>query len=74
MVISAKYEGGVFKPLVAVSVDEGTIVDISLPAPVERTARRFHSQFAPEFFGIWRDRTDIADSVEYVNALRHPRF
>ncbi len=28
----------------------------------------------PEFYGAWADRTDIADSTEYVRELRHKHW
>lgn len=70
MTITAKYEHGVFKPLEKVNVSEGTLVEVRIPASAGRFsgARRSVGEFA--FYGMWKDRTDIADSVEYINKLR----
>ncbi len=68
MTISARYENGVFKPLEPVPVQEGTVVEVHLPggAPPPVPPRIADSPFA----GIWKDREDMADSVEYINRLR----
>jgi predicted DNA-binding antitoxin AbrB/MazE fold protein len=71
--IPAKYENGVFKPLEAVQMKEGTVVEVRVPTvqmPVG--PRRSIKDLA--FFGIWKEREDIGDGVEYVNRLRdNPR-
>jgi predicted DNA-binding antitoxin AbrB/MazE fold protein len=36
MTIAAKYEEGVFKPLEAVTIQEGTVVEVRLPSFAER--------------------------------------
>ncbi len=69
MTVTAKYEGGVFKPLENVSLSEGTIVEVQLPSAARPKSRpRSVGDFA--FYGIWKDRRDIVDSVEFVNHLR----
>jgi predicted DNA-binding antitoxin AbrB/MazE fold protein len=69
MTIAAKYEDGVFKPLESVEIREGTIVEVRLPLPPHpRAGRRSVREFA--FAGMWKDRPEMADSVEYVNRLR----
>jgi predicted DNA-binding antitoxin AbrB/MazE fold protein len=70
MTISAKYEDGVFKPLEDVNIREGAIVEVRVPwrAGHSKTNARSVADFA--FYGMWKDRTDIGDSVEYVNNLR----
>jgi predicted DNA-binding antitoxin AbrB/MazE fold protein len=68
MTISAKYENGVFKPLQAVPIEEGTVVEVYVP--VETPARRPRSIGDSTFAGMWKDRVDMADSVEYINRLR----
>lgn len=69
MMIRAKYEDGVFRPLDDVKLAEGTLVKISVPteAPPERpkSIRDLPAS------GMWADRDDIADGVSYVNALRN---
>jgi Protein of unknown function DUF104 len=73
MTITAKYEDGVFKPLEDVEIDEGTIVEVHLPSygRTPHGKRRSVGDFA--FFGMWKDRTDMDDSVEYINKLRSRR-
>ncbi len=71
MTITAKYEDGVFKPLEDVNIVEGTIVEISLPSRADRLKDKVRSVGDFAFYGMWKDRTDIGDSVEYINNLRH---
>jgi predicted DNA-binding antitoxin AbrB/MazE fold protein len=69
MTITAKYEDGVFKPLEDVSIIEGTIVEVRVPSHDQpRNKARSVGDFA--FYGMWKDRTDIGDSAEYINTLR----
>ena len=70
MTITAKYEDGVFKPLEDVMVSEGTIVEVRVPAYAERLKGKARSVGDFAFYGMWRDRTDIGDSVEYIRDLR----
>ena len=72
MVIPAKYEHGVFKPLEDVRLEEGTVVEVYLPkAKAQRTRKSIRES---GIFGVWRNRQDIADGVGYVNKLRdNPR-
>jgi predicted DNA-binding antitoxin AbrB/MazE fold protein len=73
MIISAKYEDGVFKPLEEVKVKEGTVVEVYLPREEKPASPRRSIKELP-FYGIWADRTDIEDGVSYVNKLRdNPR-
>ncbi len=68
MTISAKYEKGVFRPLQDVPIKEGTVVEVHLP--VEALANKPRSIGDSPFAGMWKDREDMADSVEYINRLR----
>ena len=68
--IAAKYENGVFRPLRAVQIKEGAIVEVYVPADVEPGTRRPRSVRDFAFCGMWKDREDMADSVAYVNQLR----
>jgi predicted DNA-binding antitoxin AbrB/MazE fold protein len=68
MTIPAKYEKGVFKPLHQVSIKEGTVVEVLLPA--EAPGKRSPSIADSPFAGMWKDREDMADSVDYINRLR----
>ena len=70
MTISAKYEDGVFKPLENVTINEGTIVEVRVPSYADRLKAKSRSVRDFAFYGMWKDRTDIGDSVEYMNNLR----
>jgi len=65
MVIEAKYENGVFRPLGKVKLKEGTLVEIHVDR--EDTHRRAQSI---RELGMWANRADIKDGVSYVNTLR----
>jgi predicted DNA-binding antitoxin AbrB/MazE fold protein len=71
MTIPAKYENGVFRPLEMVRIEEGTVVEVLVPAETEQVpaARRRSIKDLP-FYGVWQDRTDVDDGVDYVNRLR----
>lgn len=74
MNIAAKYENGVFRPLEAVTIREGTVVEIQVPMERDLLANKVVIAVDSDFFGLWQDRTDIDDSVDYVNRLRsNPR-
>ena len=68
MVIEAKYENGVFRPLGKVTLKEGTLVEIHVDR--EATHRRAQSIRELGFAGMWANRADIKDGVSYVNTLR----
>jgi hypothetical protein len=68
MTIPARYENGVFRPLQEVPIEEGTVVEVLLPE--EPAATRSPSIADSPFAGMWKDRDDMADSVEYINRLR----
>ncbi len=70
MTITARYEDGVFKPLEDVSVNEGTIVEVHVPSLAHRLKGKSRPVGDAAFFGMWKDRTDIGDSVEYISNLR----
>ncbi len=73
MTIPAKYENGVFRPLEAVQIKEGTLVEVCVPTEQRPPDQRNSIKDLP-FFGIWKDREDIGDGVEYVNSIRdNPR-
>jgi predicted DNA-binding antitoxin AbrB/MazE fold protein len=73
MTIPAKYENGVFRPLEIVQIKEGTVVEVLVPAAEEPARKRPSIKDLP-FYGMWKDRTDIGDGVDYVNKLRdNPR-
>jgi len=73
MTIAAKYERGVFLPLEDVTIEEGTVVEVHVPAQGEPTRKRRSIKDLP-FYGMWADRDDIVDGVSYVDKLRdNPR-
>jgi len=73
MTIAAKYENGVFRPLEDVQIKEGTVVEVLVPADQDPAGKRGSIKDLP-FYGIWKDRTDIGEGIEYVNKLRdNPR-
>ncbi len=71
MTITAKYEDGVFKPLGDVAINEGTIVEVRVPSCADRLKAKSRSVRDFSFYGMWRDRSDIGDSVDYISNLRH---
>lgn len=73
MTITARYEDGVFKPLEEVELSEGTIVEVRVPCYRDRLNEKSPPIKESGIFGVWSDRTDIGDSVDYVNALRRNR-
>jgi hypothetical protein len=68
MTIPAKYESGVFRPLAIVQIKEGTVVEVLVPAEQE-SGKRPSIRDLP-FYGMWKNRTDMGDGVDYVNKLR----
>ena len=70
MTITAKYEGGVFKPLEDVTINEGTIVEVRVPLYADRLKHKFPPVRDFAFCGVWKDRTEIGDGFEYTGKLR----
>jgi AF2212-like protein len=71
MMIPARYEKGVFKPLEELQIQEGTVVEVYVP---RREKVRPRSIGDLEFAGMWAHRDDITDGASYVNGLRdNPR-
>ena len=66
MVIRAKYEDGVFKPLEHVKLKEGTLLYIEVPVVRGKPTSVRKSGIV----GMWRNRRGIRDGVSYVNRLR----
>ena len=71
MTIAAKYEEGVFKPLEEVTIEDGTVVEVRWPSFADQLKAKSPSVGDFAFYGLWKDRADIGDSVEYINSLRH---
>jgi predicted DNA-binding antitoxin AbrB/MazE fold protein len=71
MVIEAKFEDRVFKPIGEVKLEEGTTVEIHVN--YEKTTERATPIRDLGFAGMWADREDITDGLSYVNRLRKPR-
>ncbi len=58
------------RPLQDVPLREGALVEVYLPPrrrPVSETSRSIGDL---PFAGMWKDREDVVDSVEYINRLR----
>jgi len=70
MVIEAKFENGVFKPIGEIKLEEGTTVKIHINH--EKTTERSASIRDLGFTGMWADREDITDEESYINRLRKP--
>ena len=68
MIVPAKYENGVFRPLTDISIPEGTVVEVQVPAEAPDAASE--SIENSPFAGMWKDRDDLGDSVDYINRLR----
>jgi hypothetical protein len=69
MRIAAKYDNVVFRPLEDVKIQEGTVVEVLLPMEEQAVCKRPSIKDLP-FYGIWKNRTDIGDAVDFVNKLR----
>jgi hypothetical protein len=67
MVIEAKYENGVFRPLEEIELKEGTVVEIHVNSA---EGARKTSIRGLGFVGMWADRADIKDGMSYVESLR----
>jgi predicted DNA-binding antitoxin AbrB/MazE fold protein len=72
MVIRARYENGVFKPLEKVPLKEGTEADV-YPRIEENGEKPRRSVKDFEASGIWKDRTDFKDGLDYENRMRKYR-
>ena len=73
MVIRAKYQNGVFKPLEAVIVKEGAEAEVYIREKGKPgRSRKSVKDYA--VYGMWRNRTDIVDGIEYANRIRRPRW
>ena len=70
MTIPAKYENGVFKPLEAVKIKEGTVVDVYVPQEEQVKPRSIRDL---GFAGMWAYRDDITDGRSCESALRAAR-
>ena len=68
MVIEAKYENGVFRPLGKIKLKEGTLVEVHVNRG--QATKKASSIRDLGFAGMWADRADIKDGVSYVNGLR----
>ena len=77
MSIRAIYKDGVFKPLEDVPVKEGTEVDVyprrEHAGKPDKSKRPWKSVKEISAYGIWKDRDDIGDGVDYVNRIRKYR-
>jgi len=53
-----------------VAIEEGTVVQVYVPADREPGSKRRSIKDLP-FYGMWADRDDIVDGVSYVDTLRN---
>ena len=74
MSIRAVYENGVFKPLESVPLKEGTEVEV-YPRTEEKENGGTRRKSVRELgaFGMWADRKDIGEGIEYVDRIRRLR-
>ena len=72
MTIAARYENGVFKPLEAVRLTEGTRVEVRVPE--EAVPNRRKSVRDLPIFGMWADHEGIPDGVTYEDRMRQSRY
>jgi hypothetical protein len=77
MNVVLRFENGVFRPLQPVSIQEGTLIEVQVDSAGPRAQANVAEPGAPVTalfdsgaFGLWQDREDIVDSVEFVNELR----
>jgi predicted DNA-binding antitoxin AbrB/MazE fold protein len=63
MTVPAKYENGVFRPLDQVQIEEGTIVEVYVPAGRQRSSRRPRPVREFAFCGMWKDREKMAENL-----------
>ena len=54
----------------AVEIKERTVVEVHVPSSERKTRGQRRSIADISFFGLWKDRDDIGDGVEYVNGLQ----
>ena len=67
--IKVRYENGVFRPIRKTEViEEGAVGEVRIQRK-KKNARP--SVRASEFFGLWKNRTDIKDGLSYVRKLRN---
>jgi hypothetical protein len=72
MTIKAHFDGKVFVPDEPVDLpkDQQVVVEVQ-PAPAEERKPITAGELAnSEIVGMWADREDIGDSVEFVNNIR----
>jgi hypothetical protein len=53
-----------------VQIREGTVVEVYVPADPQHAGQLPRSVRDFAFCGMWKDRDEMADSVEYINRLR----
>jgi len=69
MTIASKFENGVIRSPEDVKIKEGTVVEMRAPAEQHAPHERPSIKYLP-FHGIWKDRADVGDGVDFVNRLR----
>ena len=71
MTIPAKYEKGVFRPLEKVAIQEGTVVEVHVPAEGEPARGRRSIKDLP-LYGMWADRDDSEPIHAASAGVKHP--
>jgi predicted DNA-binding antitoxin AbrB/MazE fold protein len=66
----SRANAGVFNPLEDVTIDEGTIVEVRVLSYAGLLKGKSRSVRDFAFYGMWKDRTDIGNGVEYISNLR----
>ena len=75
MSIRAIYENGVLKLLEELPIKEGTEVKVDVYPIEEQKGSHGKRKSVKDFaaYGMWKDRTDFKDGVDYVNHIRKHR-
>lgn len=69
--IRVKYEDGVFKPLKKPrQLKEGATGEVRVDEVKIEATRKRPSVRSSEFFGLWKNRTDMDDGLSFVRRLR----
>lgn len=60
--LKVKFKNGEFSPITPVNgIEEGETVEVILKKSIKYL----------EFVGMWKDRTDVKNGLEYVRKVRH---
>ncbi|HEY2380540.1 MAG TPA: antitoxin family protein [Terriglobia bacterium] len=75
MSIRAIYKNGVLKPLEELPIKEGTEVTVDVYPIEDRRQSGGKRKSVKDFaaYGMWKDRADFTDGMDYVNKIRKYR-